>query len=256
MAAPTSGCNGCMPNTIRRCSPRPAPPAPGHSVRAPGGVTCPADGGPTINTSPSFTSTTTRSTTCAALAPLVEERWRSGAMRPVFAGPLRTMISWEAWPPDLPGRRCATYAGGLDIFAEWQKGATELRWRSTTAANDGQEVSVFSRRCGTPGAPAASACPRLSDVEHRLLRPGRRPGLRLRHLPSGLSGLRVVRQAAGALRLFPVRRCTSARLRDHRGVEADRIPHAHPRSRQQCRHDRGRACWRPKIRRSFRSTSS
>jgi pimeloyl-ACP methyl ester carboxylesterase len=42
----------------------------------------------------------------------------------------------------------------LDIFAEWQNGATELRWRSTTAANNGQEVSVFSRRCGTPGAPA------------------------------------------------------------------------------------------------------
>ncbi|SOX54860.1 alpha/beta hydrolase, partial [Mycobacterium ahvazicum] len=41
----------------------------------------------------------------------------------------------------------------LDIFAEWQKGGTELRWRSTTAANDGQEVGVFSRRCGTAGAP-------------------------------------------------------------------------------------------------------
>jgi pimeloyl-ACP methyl ester carboxylesterase len=45
-------------------------------------------------------------------------------------------------------------AGGLDIFAEWQSGGTELRWRSTTAANDGREVTVFSRRCGTPGAPA------------------------------------------------------------------------------------------------------
>ena len=33
-----------------------------------------------------------------ALAPLVEERWRSAAVRPVFAGPLRTMISWDAWP--------------------------------------------------------------------------------------------------------------------------------------------------------------
>ena len=32
-----------------------------------------------------------------ALAPLVEERWRSGAVRPLFAGPLRTMIEWEAW---------------------------------------------------------------------------------------------------------------------------------------------------------------
>lgn len=45
-------------------------------------------------------------------------------------------------------------AGSLDIFAEWQNGGTELRWRSTTAANDRREVSVFSRRCGTPGAPA------------------------------------------------------------------------------------------------------
>jgi hypothetical protein len=33
-----------------------------------------------------------------ALAQLIEERWRSAAVRPVFAGPLRTMISWEAWP--------------------------------------------------------------------------------------------------------------------------------------------------------------
>lgn len=45
-------------------------------------------------------------------------------------------------------------AGSLDIFAEWQSGGTELRWRSTTAANDSHEVAVFSRRCGTPGAPA------------------------------------------------------------------------------------------------------
>lgn len=42
----------------------------------------------------------------------------------------------------------------MDIFAQWQAGGTELRWRSTTAANDGQEVAVFSRRCGTAGAPA------------------------------------------------------------------------------------------------------
>lgn len=34
----------------------------------------------------------------AALAPLVEERRRSGAVRTLFAGPLRSMISWEAWP--------------------------------------------------------------------------------------------------------------------------------------------------------------
>lgn len=42
----------------------------------------------------------------------------------------------------------------MDIFAQWQDGGTELRWRSTTAANEGHEVAVFSRRCGTPGAPA------------------------------------------------------------------------------------------------------
>lgn len=42
----------------------------------------------------------------------------------------------------------------MDIFAEWQKNSTQLRWRSTTAANNGTEVSVFARRCGTPGAPA------------------------------------------------------------------------------------------------------
>lgn len=34
----------------------------------------------------------------AALAPLVEQRWRSGVVRPVFAGPLRSMIRWDAWP--------------------------------------------------------------------------------------------------------------------------------------------------------------
>lgn len=36
--------------------------------------------------------------TSTALAALVEDRWRSAAVRPVFAGPLRTMISWDAWP--------------------------------------------------------------------------------------------------------------------------------------------------------------
>lgn len=33
-----------------------------------------------------------------ALIPIVEQRWRTAAVRPVFAGPMRTMISWEAWP--------------------------------------------------------------------------------------------------------------------------------------------------------------
>ena len=42
----------------------------------------------------------------------------------------------------------------MDIFQEWKSGGTELRWRSTTAANEGRELTIFSRRCGTPGAPA------------------------------------------------------------------------------------------------------
>jgi hypothetical protein len=33
-----------------------------------------------------------------ALAPIIEERWRSKEVRPVFAGPLRSMIKWDAWP--------------------------------------------------------------------------------------------------------------------------------------------------------------
>lgn len=36
-------------------------------------------------------------TTTDALAPVLEDRWRSGAVRPSFAGPLRSMVSWEAW---------------------------------------------------------------------------------------------------------------------------------------------------------------
>jgi len=36
-------------------------------------------------------------TTTDAVASLVEERWRSGAIQPVFAGPLRAMVDWEAW---------------------------------------------------------------------------------------------------------------------------------------------------------------
>ncbi len=35
--------------------------------------------------------------TSAALKPLVEQRWESHAVRPLFAGPMRTMINWEAW---------------------------------------------------------------------------------------------------------------------------------------------------------------
>ncbi len=35
--------------------------------------------------------------TTKALAPLFEDRWRSGAVRPLYAGPLRTPVEWEAW---------------------------------------------------------------------------------------------------------------------------------------------------------------
>lgn len=42
----------------------------------------------------------------------------------------------------------------MDLFDEWRSGGRELRWRSTTPANTGAEVNVFSRRCGTAGAPA------------------------------------------------------------------------------------------------------
>ncbi|MCK9878729.1 hypothetical protein MXD61_13855 [Frankia sp. AgPm24] len=36
--------------------------------------------------------------TLKGLTPLLEQRWASGQARPLFAGPLRTPISWEAWP--------------------------------------------------------------------------------------------------------------------------------------------------------------
>jgi hypothetical protein len=35
--------------------------------------------------------------TTKALTPMIEQRWRSRAVRPLFAGPLRTMIDWEVW---------------------------------------------------------------------------------------------------------------------------------------------------------------
>lgn len=42
----------------------------------------------------------------------------------------------------------------MDIFDDWRRGGTQLRWQSTTAANSGAHVEVFHRRSGTPGAPA------------------------------------------------------------------------------------------------------
>jgi pimeloyl-ACP methyl ester carboxylesterase len=42
----------------------------------------------------------------------------------------------------------------VDIFEEWLQGGAHFAWTSTTPANAGAKVEVFSRRCGTPGAPA------------------------------------------------------------------------------------------------------
>jgi hypothetical protein len=39
----------------------------------------------------------------------------------------------------------------MDIFAQWSSGATTFGWPSSTPANDGREVTVFTRRAGTPG---------------------------------------------------------------------------------------------------------
>ena len=41
----------------------------------------------------------------------------------------------------------------MDIFTDWHRDSTILRWASTTPANAGAEVEVFTRRTGTPGAP-------------------------------------------------------------------------------------------------------
>ncbi len=38
--------------------------------------------------------------TTAAMATVIEQRWSSGAARPLFAGPLRTMVRWDVWPAD------------------------------------------------------------------------------------------------------------------------------------------------------------
>jgi pimeloyl-ACP methyl ester carboxylesterase len=42
----------------------------------------------------------------------------------------------------------------MTVFDDWRSGGTEFHWQSTTAANSGADVTVFTRRCGTPGAPA------------------------------------------------------------------------------------------------------
>ena len=47
----------------------------------------------------SSTSTTTRLWS-ARLRPLLEERWATGVVRPLFAGPLRSMVEWEVWSPE------------------------------------------------------------------------------------------------------------------------------------------------------------
>ena len=41
--------------------------------------------------------------TTEALAAIVEQRWRSGEVCPLFAGPLRTRSHWDAWPATRDG---------------------------------------------------------------------------------------------------------------------------------------------------------
>lgn len=36
-------------------------------------------------------------TVASELAPLIEQRWQTGTVSPLFAGPLRSMIAWDAW---------------------------------------------------------------------------------------------------------------------------------------------------------------
>jgi len=36
--------------------------------------------------------------TSKALAPVIERRWATSEVRPVFAAPLRTMMQWDVWP--------------------------------------------------------------------------------------------------------------------------------------------------------------
>jgi len=45
--------------------------------------------------------------TTKLLQPVVERRWASGAARPLFAGPLRSMIRWDAWPAECPNAKAA-----------------------------------------------------------------------------------------------------------------------------------------------------
>jgi len=40
----------------------------------------------------------------------------------------------------------------MDIYADWSVDGRPLRWRSTTAANAGRELTVVTHRRGTPGA--------------------------------------------------------------------------------------------------------
>lgn len=58
--------------------------------------------GPTFSTDPQHVTVVYLDadprTVTPLLRPLVEQRWTSGAVRPLFAGPLRTMVQWEAWP--------------------------------------------------------------------------------------------------------------------------------------------------------------
>ena len=119
----------------------------------------------------------------------------------------------------------------VDIFDEWSSSATSLTWRSTTEANDGAEVTVFTRRAGTPGAPGLVCVHGFptSSIDYYAL--ARELSADFDIFVLDFPGLRAVGQATGAPHLLALRRRASARTRDHRGVEPDRLPDGHPRSR-------------------------
>ena len=90
------GCSGCTPTTTRRVLATPGVAGAWMYGTSNTWKLHPATQGDPQYTTVIYLDDDPLATT-QALAPLVEERWESDAVRPLFAGPLRTMIEWEAW---------------------------------------------------------------------------------------------------------------------------------------------------------------
>ena len=144
----------------------------------------------------------------------------------------------------------------MDVFDEWRSGGTEIHWQSTTAANNGTEVAVFTRRCGTPGAPAlvcVHGFPTASIDYCALTRElGADFDIFLLDFPG--YGLSDKPAAPYVYSLYD-----DARLLIHaitKRVAARGIHDADPRPRHQRRHDRAVHVRRPKMMRLRRPKSS